>query len=432
MRRKHCYCVYSSILYTSRQISNEACQAFYKRNLFVVVCCGQDKAQQLFSNGWELSPAKAPKIEYYAMKVVVFSTGGKDMNDYGEPQLLITYNELPKFCRTLQTEKRRRSGALAFIQLRLDLNGKVGIEGASAEGHKTVADSPAGGHPPSGTTIARTSIKTPLHVRKLLEPFRQLHGMYDPQIVGPVPEHYKAEIIAEMRKRAPKNPHLFDNVLASFQEVMDDFGAKDFTVSTLELQDTLGELDDARTLDERGRKINDVIMSGPYVGCTMCDAYKNMEFVIWTHLAWAGVKTGDFNTLQGFFMWRVPGCIGTTEREWVDASRCGYKIGMIFYLASRNTHPHQGGSDYLDDAIKALLKGMQYEPDNQLLDLELEECRELAVENKRKKSAKMAMRLVNSDGATPAQNIGRDFDRSSDKVSLHNDSLLRSLTISFL
>ena len=58
---------------------------------------------------------KSPKIEYYAMKVVVFSTGGKDMNDYGEPQLLITYKELPKFCRTLQTEKRRPSGVLAFI-----------------------------------------------------------------------------------------------------------------------------------------------------------------------------------------------------------------------------------------------------------------------------------------------------------------------------
>ena len=256
--------------------------------------------------------------------------------------------------------------------------------------------------------------------------------MYDPQIFGPVPEHYKAEIMAELRKRAPKNPHLFDNVLASFQEVMDDFGGKDFTVSTLELQDTLGELDDARILDERGRKINDLIMSGPYVGCTMCEAYKNEEFAIWTNLAWAGVKTGDFNTLQGSFMWRVPGCIGTTEWEWVDASRCGYKIGMVFYLHARNAHRHHVGSDYIDDSIKALLKGMQYEPDNQLLDLELEECRELAAENKHKKPAKMAERLVNGHRATCAQTIGRDFGRSSDKVSLHNDLLLRSLTKSFL
>ena len=386
MRRKYCYRFPTSILYTNKQISNEATHAFYRNNLFVYVYCGQGQVRDLFADGWALIPTTARKIEHDAMKVEIFSRG-EMLCDWNAPSFVITCDELPAFCKSLLVKDTHVPRTLASTRLRLIIRNDLGMDNVSANRNEATESQKTKEHYivennnsyqsiPARTKTNNTA--TASRVRKLFEPFRQLHSIRNPQIIGPISEEYKAEITAELRKPAPNKNPVFDNVLASFQEATNNLGFSNFSSLILELKDTLDELEDARKLDRRDR--HDEIIEGPYAGFTIGDAYNSIEFALWTKIAWACVKTGDFTTVHGWRTWVVPHFIGRTEREWAEASRRCYKIGMVFYLQIRN-----GRSYFLRDAIGALKKGLQYEPDDCLLAQELEKCLTLAEEKLNRK-----------------------------------------------
>ena len=312
--------------------------------------------------------------------------GGEPHNDYVEPQYIIACNDLPAFCRRLLCQERYSSGTITFVDLRLVIRNEVDTTMSSTEEDTTESYKPIERYPAARDmsvegAFLRTNNKSDIpnpRVRRLLEPFRRLHNIRHPQIMGPLSESYKAEIAAEMRKPLPRNQHGFDHMFLIFRAAMDNFGYKDFELSVLELRNTIEEL---RNVWRPG--LDGIIVKGPYAGFTVGEAYESIEFTLETKLAWACVKTGDFHTAQ---IWRtriLPRFLDNPA-EWVYMSPKGLKMGMVFYLNSQLIqgcdHADCDGhtrSYYLDDAIKALEKGLRHEPGNRLL---VEELRRLKLE----------------------------------------------------
>ena len=369
-------------------------------NLFVHIYCDKYRAQHLCSRYWRSIPAKVRHRPRHAMKVEILFDG-EPLKDCKEPQFIIACNDLPAFCRSLLCQKQYFSGASPFLKLRLFIRDEVGIHGSRTnedevtESRDFTEDDTAARDPSITGVFPRRNNKSDTmspRVHRLLESFRRLHSIRDPQIVGPISKTYKAEIIAEMSKPLPRNQHLFAHMLTIFRSAMNNFGSIDYASSVPELKNTLNELREAWKPD-----IEDtMIVKGPYAGFTIGEAYKSMQFALETRLAWASVKTGDIHTAQ---IWRteiLPLYLGSSDwEEWEKVAPRGYKIGMVFYLQSQLiqgcNHNHRMGccADgagharfyYLDDAIQALKRGLQYEPANRLLREELQKLeRELSEE----------------------------------------------------
>ena len=101
-------------------------------------------------------------------------------------------------------------------------------------------------------------------MRRLLEPFRRLHSINDLQIIGPLSDIYKAEVMADISKPPPSSEDLFNYVLISLEKAISKLDSGDFASSISEFQNTLDELDDAICL--RGNDSLTDPVTGRYAG----------------------------------------------------------------------------------------------------------------------------------------------------------------------
>ena len=319
------------------------------------------------------------------MKIEVLSGGGgggRVFSNQGNSHFFITnYSELPAFCRSLLQTGYHNEGSLASLKLRLIIGDEVGIDGDRAEEYEItescgVTESyPCGRDSSIEGSLARRQNKidtTSSRVRKLLEPFRQLHSIRDPQIIGPLSEQYKVEIVAQLSKSPPSSQHLFDHVLTTSGEATNTFDSGDFARSIPELKNTLDELADVPYLDREDAC--ERIIIGPYAGCTIRDAYKDIEFTVWTKLAWACFKTRDVNTADILAMVSIGRFVDVQSEHRIFSQR-GHDIAMLYYLESQIwEEPDCVGyrSHCLGDVIELLVKGLRHEPGNDLLKRELE------------------------------------------------------------
>ena len=100
-------CLYSGfhtyILYTNRQVSNEACQAFYINNHLVNISLGRDQMAKLTIGTFGLKVLRRTNVQLtkrYAMKIYLSSEGGVS-HDHENENYAVTYNELPGLTRSL-------------------------------------------------------------------------------------------------------------------------------------------------------------------------------------------------------------------------------------------------------------------------------------------------------------------------------------------
>ncbi len=322
------------------------------------------------------------------MKIEVLDKG--EDHETEKSAFIISSNELPAFCEEMVVKYRSILGFLDSVKLRLVIRDKVGNDGVKAEEEEEEQgeeeEEEAVGHTIIESRLAKRNASTEggltgidekmgtisSRVRRLLKPFRQWRGIRDPQIIGPVPYSYRVQIIGDMGKPPPSDQDLFDHVLTTYHKAMDNFDSEDFVSSKSIFIETLGKISYA----SRGYRHKKVV-TGLFAGCTFSEVYKTVEFKVWTNLAWACVKTGDFITAQ---FWRdclVPYFIGSGEEQWVTVSPHVHSIGMVFYLHSQLTEDrdcidhHNPVRASLQVAIEALKKGLKYEPQVRLVEEEL-------------------------------------------------------------
>lgn len=159
------------------------------------------------------------------------------LSDRRKPRFVITCDELPAFCRSLRFLDKGIPGSLASIQLRLIIGDEFGTDGAKV-GEDEATESPgltAAAIERSYASMNNTIATTSSRVRRLLEPFRRLHSMNNLQIIGSIPEKYKAEVIADISKPLPKNQEPCDHVLTCFKEAISKNDCGDFATSVPEL-----------------------------------------------------------------------------------------------------------------------------------------------------------------------------------------------------
>ena len=328
-------------------------------------------------------------IKRHAMTIHL-SVEGWRISDHSIIQFIITRNELSSFCRSLLNSDIRIPGTLASMKLRLIVRDQSRIDDVSYR-----IDDPqhicktSGSHTyPMVSSIERSILKMnigrdipSLRVRRLLEPFRQLYSVGEIQIKGAFPERYRAEIAAETRKTKLSIHHLCDNVLNAFPEAVTRLDVGDHRLSVLEFWDILKVIQYARRLD-KGQSY-DEITHGEYAGFTIRDAFEIIEFAASIRLAWACLKSGDWNYFHFYMIWIAPGSIDMNEQKWVHASNCGHEIGMLYFLHGCHTY---GPSYPINDAIEALRRGLQLEPGNSLLEKELGKVQRKLARSKFRKS----------------------------------------------
>ncbi|CAF9942011.1 hypothetical protein IMSHALPRED_003152 [Imshaugia aleurites] len=407
MRIDYKYTFHTAILYTNRQINNEASQTFYIDNLFVHISCSRDIAclsDYKYDGDWrKVFPrgAEAGKSVHPAMEISLLSEGEVDKH-HEICHFIVTCQELPAICRSLLSKDKKYPGSMASMKLRLVIGDEVATHEAMAGGEvvesQGVVERCASGGDPAieGSQATRNKIGfTGPRVRRLLEPFRQLHSLRDPQIMGPLFDEYRAGVIADMTKPLPSRQELFDLVLASFQKAMIKFDSREFASSIDAFETTLHEMCDAPSQPHMK------ITVGPYMGYTFYNAYQDIILIIWTKLAWAYLETGDIDTADLFLTELVKDAIDS-KRDNGQVLPAGHNIAMVYYLETqiREKQYRVGGCSqdrrlhYLRDVVRALEKGLRYEPGNNLLVQELEKQNmELAKEKDACDLMKMVDRL---------------------------------------
>lgn len=296
--------------------------------------------------------------KHCAMKVDL-SSGAEVPQNHKKYNIQVTYRELPGLCRSLLWTENDSPGRLALTKLKLIIGDEVGTDGARVKKDKTTK-----GH--NEKTIGTTSSR----VRRLLEPFRRLHSIKDLQIIGPLSDIYKSEVIADMSKPPPSNKDLFNFVFISLEKAMDKFDSGDFASSIPEYLNTLDELDDAHKRERSMIDFDDEIFSD------FCDACVAIDFAVWTELAWAYLNTGDINTADRWLFQIVR----RYTRSYCGTRLRGHDAIMISHLDSQIreklsvVHDHNCCLRfYYPLYLRKLLKEkLRHEPENGLLVQELE------------------------------------------------------------
>lgn len=300
----------------------------------------------------------------------------------------------------------RNKGSLASMDFRLIIIDGVGTDGArtqdeATEYHGIIQGCLARGDPAIEESLANkknTTGTTNLRVRRLLEPLRQLHSIHSPQIIGPLSEEYKAEVIADITKTMPSDQELFDHVLTTSEKAINNPDSGDSASSILDLKNTLVELGVAKRLI---KDIYTELITGPYAGVTMWEAYEDIEFLLSTKLAWAYLKTGDVRTAHRWLCLIIRSVVDSRRECW-KAKPGGHKIAMFFYLKSQvlegwdriSGHDRACHCYCLPETVKALRQGLRHEPGNRVLAQELEKKElELAKEKEIDDLINMAYRL---------------------------------------
>ena len=349
-----------------------------------------------------LKGAKAQQNARHAMDIELLSEDGV-FSDEVKPHFVTTYSELPALCRNLLSMSKYAQGSLVSMKLRLIIGGEVGLDGDRAEGYE-VAESrdvieryPSGGDSIGGSLASMDNKigTTSSRVHRLLEPFRQLHSIRDAQIVGPLSKDYKAEVLAQISKPPPSCQHYLDHLLTTSEKATNTFDSGDFALSISKLRNTVDELDGARHLCIGDG--NAEIITGPYAGFAICEAFKDIEFAVWTKLAWACLKTGDVNTAANWLIWILQTFIDGS-RGHGNAPPGGHKIAMVYYLESQiweerdriGHHDTVRRSHDLEHVVAVLKEGLRHEPGNSLLERELEK-KELELAKEREIESLMGM-----------------------------------------
>lgn len=405
-----------SILYTSRQINDGANEIFYMNSLLVYINCGRDPIVYDYICHLESILAKEVKTqrsEKHAMKIELLSEGDISSGN-GEYHIVVTCNELPALCTGLLLMERDLPGSLSSKELRLVISDKVGPDGARAEdgkareGHAVSEGYSAGGHPsieeslPSKNSAIGT---TSPRVRRLLEPLRRLHSLIDPQIIGPFPDKYSAEVIADISKPPPSDQDIFDRVLVSCGKGLRKFGSGEFFASITEFRNTLDELEDARDLNKLDE--HSEIIAGPHAGLNIWEAYEEVQFTVSTMLIRAYLETGDVDIAEN---WRT-----LTVRNYVDNQLPGgHSIVMLFHLKFqiREERERMGVRnrvcrfEYLRGVVGTLREGLWHDPGNALLAQEL---------------SKYEPELAREEDVYDLMNIADRLDPKSDTEILEDD-----------
>lgn len=103
LRCAYIYRFHTSILYTNRQVSNEACQAFYMNNLLVDISLSRNQIANLTIGTFGLNVLSRTNVQLskrYAMKIYL-SSEGEVSHDHENDNYAVTYNEFPGLCRSL-------------------------------------------------------------------------------------------------------------------------------------------------------------------------------------------------------------------------------------------------------------------------------------------------------------------------------------------
>ena len=319
--------------------------------------------------------------KHCAMKVDL-SSGAEIPQNHKKFDFIVTHNELPGLCRSLLWMENLNPGCLASTKLKLITADDVGTDGARA-----TKDKIAKGH--NEKTIGTTSSR----VRRLLEPFRRLHSMKDLHITGPLSDIYKSEVIADMGKPPPSNEDLCNRVFISLEKAFDKFDNGDFASSIPEFLNTLDELDDAATREHRIIDFNE----GFFTEC--CDACLAIDFVVWTELAWAYLRTGDINNAENWLFQIVR----RYTHSYCGTRLRGHQAIMISHLDSQILEKLSVMPDptcdfrfYYPLYLRKLLKEkLRHEPENELLVQELEKQEaEVAMKSKENQSKEFATRNI--------------------------------------
>ena len=411
MRLPYTYHFHTSILYINRQINNEATETFYINNLFVRISCGVDHiANRYISSVRQIDAkdaedAKAQKSEHHVMEIDLLSKG-EVSDDHRKNKFIVTCNELPALCRSLLSMDTEFQGTLDSIELRLTISDEVrndrdrAEDGEATESHGKSKSYPTGGDLSAEGRVVSMNNKIRLmspRVRRLLEPLRELHSIRDPQIMGPLTEEYKAEVITDISKHLPSNQDRFDNVLTTFGEAINSFNFGNFYSSISAFRNTLDELNDAKHL-HRGI-VHTKFTTGPYAGFIIWVAYKKLRITVWTNLVRAYLKIGDIDTAEKWLLCVFRVFIHERWDFWTMAPG-EHDFATVFHLESQiqEERERMGHSVcrlyHLPTTIVALKEKLRREPGNSLLAQRLRKRRlELTRENEIFVLMNMAARL---------------------------------------
>lgn len=325
---------------------------------------------------WALALACYPvawQSEHYSMEVDLLSKS-QFSSSRAKHNIIITHNELPAVCRDLLQIGREFRGSWASMELRLSIGDSFSTadgtrtEGEEATGcHGSSEDSAAGGDLALEHCQARVNDTPSPRVRKLLEPFRRLHGI-DLQIMGSVPSKYKAEIIAFISRTLPSNQELFDHVLTKSARAISIYSSGDYHFSILALKDSLDELGNTLPLHDE-EESSMIVMAGRYAGWYILCAYKDIEFVTHTALGWAYLRIGKLEMADqtlGYLYERLidmhrrdghapPGALAILYHLEAQIREAGY---------SRGLNEKGCRSGYSHRVTRALREGLRHEPDN--------------------------------------------------------------------
>ncbi len=325
---------------------------------------------------------------------------------YSENCFIIVGDDLSRFCWTLLTNNPSQDGPLSPLTLAIEISHDIDASAVQREGfvqnqlniedetnngnedtkHKldTKVEShrvninreevnkdstAAREHDATNREQASTTLISP-RVRRLLEPFRDLHNLETVHIEGPISQQYKATLIASMYGPEPSDEDLFERVLAAFEDAMTTYEAGDSSSAITKMKHTLDMMIDCNHLSESAWRASDP----PW------DAIRDLQFSIWYRLGWASLENRHSET----DVWHAKQHGWNLIAEYVDedyqnAPPMGHDIAMVFYLLAEaqdaldilQEYSYFSRSYELKQVVEYIQEGLRHEPGNEVLKQQL-------------------------------------------------------------
>ncbi|CAD6585480.1 MAG: hypothetical protein ASARMPREDX12_002009 [Alectoria sarmentosa] len=354
---------WTSILFTNRQVYNEASDIFYMENLFIRVnsvipgpmfnpdALGDYKDDAGRSYGLPIlsKGSKAQACTRHAMEIDLIA----GLESYGHNRnhhLLLACDDLPMFCRALLLMGGRylhETGRPQEIELWIIIGDEIGTAGENSAASDSFCDGKTAGYLTASTKNAaahregpikylRTAVemnatlsqdtngsgRTTLNVamdakprmpqspnfisspriRRLLEPFRAVYSVGFSYIDAPISERYRQEIQTSLSRARPSAHDLFLVVSSAYEEAMATFATADVALAIHKMRGTLDVW-----LDNWGQMEHDIttkVATGPFAGFSFGEAFTRIQFFIWQSLAQAHLKFHkDLKHVRAARMW---------------------------------------------------------------------------------------------------------------------------------
>lgn len=440
LRCVYTYQFHTSILFTNRQVYNEASNIFYMENLFIRVNSVErgpywQPGPNGVCNGLPIL-SKGPKAQACTRHVMEIDLIPRlrEYDHHRNHHFIFACHDLSMFCRALRVMDgcyHLETKGLLGMELWIIIGDEVGIAGenfvdsnTSTDGRKaeiltaatknavasrenpikhprsaiernaTVCEDTNGSGSASvnGIKEAKTRLSEPPipienpRVRRLLEPFRTVYNVGYSYIDAPISERYWQEIQTSLSRARPSVNDLFSVAYSAFEEGSTTSCVNESALAIHKMRGTLDTLYDFRKYIRDGVHESRKVTTGPYTGFECRKAVEELEYITYNNLARAHLRLHtDLQHVRTAQAWAryivhyVRDCMlyAALPRDSHELAMAHYQEAEVWEaLDQLGEHTGRLHSEALDDVITMLAEALKNEPGNTMLEQELERRRE--------------------------------------------------------